>query len=756
MNKQNNTTNKPQRWFNNLPLDSKLTATVFTTTIAILAIISFALIAMTWISGTNSIKDNLSIHAKIIKNSATTALLYKDTEAALKSLDFLKEYHSIIDAHIIDSNNISLAEYGSEEHSTLHQKLPKKEGFHFIDDHITLTEFIYHENKKIGSMHIASDYSNLYNAIAWQAGFTLLVLVISFMIAVLIAKVLHNSISKPIKDLFYIVDKVSTNNDYSLRAKKTSNDEIGTLVDKFNEMLTVIEQSNKTIEKQNRNLLTAQSLSKVGNWEWNPTTNTVHLSPQALQLLDLPSNIVDPPLDFLISRLEDKYASSFKEAVGILLSREQSYTTVEYKIRLINGSSRSLVDELNVEYDSDGGIANIIGVTQDITNRKKTSDDLQMMERLDSISLFAGGIAHDFNNLLTIIMGYLDLAKTHAEEVNDPKIYQIIDQTEKATYRGKDLTHQLITFSRGNSPSKVPLSLKAVLPEIVNSVFRGSNITHTLNYKNNTLNINADHGQLRQAINNIYLNAKESMTAGGLVTTSSDLIILEQSNKQGLPPGYYVTIQIRDEGSGINKLDIQKIFDPYFTTKKDKQGLGISTAYSIIKNHGGILEVESQLNKGTEITIYLPAIEEEVTIDEIRSNLKEKGEGRILLLEDEEPIGRYISTLLTRCGYMVDHVLKGEDAIALYNKSIAENKLYKVVIIDLTIKGGMGGKEAIKELLQINPKIKAIVSSGYSKDPIMEDYKKFGFTASVSKPYRSIDLLTTISKTIKNEESEIN
>ena len=334
-------------------------------------------------------------------------------------------------------------------------------------------------------------------------------------------------------------------------------------------------------------------------------------------------------------------------------------------------------------------------------------------------------------------------------------MYKRLDQSEKAAYRAKDLTEQLLTFSTGNIASKETINFKSLLNESGNMAFSGSEIIHTLNYKENNLNINADPGQLRQVISNLYINAKQAMTLGGLVTTTCELVILGNNNPQNLKPGQYVKTSIEDEGAGIEEHNLRKIFDPYYTTKSTGHGLGLSTCYSLIKKHEGTIEVTSEVNKGTTFYLYLPATNE-AAIDINSSDESFKtGHGKILVMDDEKTIGEYITTLFNKFGYTVDHVLRGEDTIELYQKGLRDKKPYDVVILDLTIKGGLGGKETIEKLLEIDPNVQAIVSSGYSKDPIMENYKKFGFKVAVGKPYLSKDIFLAVSNLLKVPEVKI-
>ena len=357
-------------WFKKQTIEKKLSIIVFSSTTIALMVMSISLLTMKWITGTNDIKEHLLTHSLIIESNATGALLFNDKEKASEALDFLKAYPSIVHAVILSETNELFAKYSNSSHSHDH-RIINKNGFISDNSHITLTKHLYLGNEKIGTIQITSNFNQFYYSAIIYVGFTLLIISISLIISIKLSKIPKRIISEPIKTLHRTADKISKTHDYSIRAMKSSDDEIGVLVDKFNEMVEVIENNNHIIETQTKNLLLAQSLAKVGNWEWDATTNEVALSKQALQILDLPSNIDSPPLDFLVNRLDDDYAALFKEGIGILLSREQSSITVEYQIDLITGKKRRLVDELSVTYESDGRISKIIGVTQDITDRKK-------------------------------------------------------------------------------------------------------------------------------------------------------------------------------------------------------------------------------------------------------------------------------------------------------------------------------------------------------------------------------------------------
>ena len=746
--------NLPSSWFRSLPLEKKLTVTVFTTAAVALTLMAVSLISLKWVSGTNDLKSHLKTHALLIESSASAAILFDDYSGGQEALKYLKSFKQIDYASILTDDGDIFASYNFSGHSHTYDSTIE-EGYYDSHGHLTLTNHIYFEGEKLGTIMIAANYNELYNSIALYIAFTVLIFSIILFISIAMSKIPKNLISTPIKELCNSADRVSNTHDYTLRATKRTNDEIGTLVDKFNEMLDVIEANNKTINKQNKNLLKAQSIAKLGNYEWFPQTNEVLLSKQALQILDLPAHLKNPPLDFLINRLNDESATAFKEAIGVLISREQNSISVEYSITLINNTKRYLVDELTVQYGSNGDITSIMGVTQDITERKTIETDIQRAQKLDSIGILAGGIAHDFNNILTMIMGQLSLAKIEAEKTGSERLFNCLDKSENAAYRAKDLTSRLITFAKGSPIDINDLNLKLLIVESAEMAFSGSRIIHSESLNSDSYHVAGDYGMISQVINNIYINAVQAMENGGLVTTTLDKVTLKRGNSSNLPPGEYVSISIKDQGPGISKKDIPHIFDPYFTTKKTGTGLGLASCYSIIRKHKGSIEVNSELNKGTEFKIYLPASNDMSHDDVITTDNDSRfleGSGKILVMDDEDTICDYMQHILGKYGYTSDYSLNGEDALKLYMDALDKDP-YDIVIMDLTVKGGMGGKDLIKELVEVNPQVKAIVSSGYSEDPILVNHKQFGFTASVIKPFKTDKLLRTI-KLVMDEIKE--
>ena len=415
-------------------------------------------------------------------------------------------------------------------------------------------------------------------------------------------------------------------------------------------------------------------------------------------------------------------------------------------LTLVNLSGNRRIVELNGAPIRVGGeeMSGVVLAIRDVTEKHKFEQEILKMSKLESLSVLAGGIAHDFNNLLTAIMGNLSLAKIKMPE--DSKSFPILQKIEQAAQRAVDLTRQLLAFSKGGEPIKEVTSIVELIQETVSFILAGSGVHCEFDIDDELWAVDIDTGQISQVLNNIIINAMQAMPDGGTITISA-------SNFEGkpdvpLPAGKYVAFSITDEGPGIPKKILNKIFDPYFTTKDHGTGLGLASSYSIIKRHGGHIKVEAGEGEGTTFTIYLRASTQDVEKDEDVYQVSSQHSGKILIMDDEEYICDVSSHMLEYLGYEVKCVKTGEDAIEEYKKALDEDEPYGAVIMDLTIPGGMGGKEAINELLKIDPDINAIVSSGYSNDPIMANHRSYGFKDVISKPFRLSDVTQVLNRVL--------
>jgi len=402
--------------------------------------------------------------------------------------------------------------------------------------------------------------------------------------------------------------------------------------------------------------------------------------------------------------------------------------------------------EACVNYVLFGGNEYNCAFVRDISERKRVESELVKAHKLESVGLLAGGIAHDFNNILTGIMGNASLAKMSLSPQD--KAYKYVDNLETASYRAKDLTQQFLTFSKGGAPIKKRTSAAEIIRSSMQLALSGLKSTGELTIPDDLWFVDADEGQVSQVIINLIINADQAMPKGGNIRGICENIELDEANSFFLKKGMYVRISITDQGMGIPEEYLGKIFDPYFTTKEKGRGLGLASAYAIMKNHDGHISVESQIGVGSTFSLYLPAsvlpVIEQVETAEIVS-----GKEKILVMDDEEMVSTVVGEMLEHLGYNVAFAQDGEQALAMYSEALTSGRPFDAVIMDLTIPGGMGGKEALRRILQIDPDVRAIVSSGYSNDPVMADFRQYGFAGMVEKPFNLEKLSEQVSKVLR-------
>jgi len=359
------------------------------------------------------------------------------------------------------------------------------------------------------------------------------------------------------------------------------------------------------------------------------------------------------------------------------------------------------------------------------------------MDKLESVGLLAGGIAHDFNNILTAIIGNVSLMKMNIRNKNlddKEKLINLLTEIERASNQSKDLTHQLLIFAKGGNPILKTVFIGKLLRESANFALTGSNVLCDYNIPNDLWPVEIDEGQMNQVVHNIVVNAAHAMHEGGILRIVARNIAVDGKEILPLEKGKYVNISFEDGGYGISEENIDKIFDPYFTTKQMGSGLGLTTTHSIIKKHKGTILVDSQVGVGTTFNIYLPASQKVIEEKPTKTRVTLTGKGKVLVMDDEQMLRSVVSEMLQVLGYEAVCVKDGFEAIEVYIESM-RTAPFDAVIMDLTVPGRMGGKETIKRLLDIDPNVKAIVSSGYSNNPVMANHKEYGFKDVIAKPY---------------------
>ena len=392
-------------------------------------------------------------------------------------------------------------------------------------------------------------------------------------------------------------------------------------------------------------------------------------------------------------------------------------------------------------------IAHALRTAEIVRRQQRIETELARVQRLESIGILAGGIAHDFNNFLTGILGNISLARMRGD--SEDEIIERLMEAEKASLRARDLTQQLLTFAKGGELAKNIASIVDLLKDAASFALSGSNVKCQFFITDKLWPVEIDEGQINQVTSNIVINAGQATPNGGAIKLYAENMIVGSEHALPLPDGKYVKISIEDKGVGIPQEHLQQIFEPYFTTKQTGSGLGLATAYSIIKKHDGHITVESQTGVGTTFHAYLPAFPDETfTAEEDEVRITETGEGRILVMDDEDMVRKVLRDTLAVFGYEVTTAADGTTAIELYKEAAKSGNPFVAVIMDLTIPGGMGGMEAIQKLTEFDPDVKAVVSSGYSNDPIMTNFRECGFCGVIAKPYKMSKLNTVLHNVI--------
>ncbi len=369
----------------------------------------------------------------------------------------------------------------------------------------------------------------------------------------------------------------------------------------------------------------------------------------------------------------------------------------------------------------------------DVTKKIRMEEEIQKIQKLESVGILAGGIAHDFNNLLTAILGNISMAKIFSQA--GEKSLDRLNDAERATLRARDLTQQLLTFSRGGAPLKTSGSVKELIEDSSSFMLSGSNVTCEIITPDDLWPVEMDEGQISQVIQNMVKNADQAMPEGGRVTIQAENVVVTSEDPVPLHDGKYVIISITDQGVGITPQHLAKVFDPYFSTKQEGSGLGLAASYSIIKNHDGLITVESTQNTGTTFQIYLPASSKMPTPKKKSEEKFPQSGAKILIMDDDPDVLNVAKNMLGLMGYKTETAHDGSEAVQLITKAKHEGYPFDGVILDLTIPGGMGGLATVTQLSRIDPDVKAIVSSGYANDPIMADFKEHGFHGVIAKPY---------------------
>ncbi|MHA1584236.1 MAG: PAS domain S-box protein [Promethearchaeota archaeon] len=525
-----------------------------------------------------------------------------------------------------------------------------------------------------------------------------------------------------------------------------------------------------------------QKLANIGGWVWDTSSDTMQISEEFANIFGIINYRKKVSMQTLIKQyihpVDRRKVKLFSKNAKKMLS-----TSIQYRIIQPSGKIKWILasqPEIS-SYNSKTQKPILIGTIQDITDQKKFEEELQNMQKMESLYNLASGIGHDFNNILTSILGNISLMKYKLEKslnsLNfklDKDINDFILNTKQSIYRANLITNQLISFSEEKEMVMKRLDIRKAIKESVNFALHGSNVICEYNFADDLLQIDFDLNQISQVFSNLTTNAIQSMHGGGKI----DVNIQNINNPSilGLPLNYYrnyIEINFQDHGTGIPSEILPKIFDPYFTTKSMKSGLGLSTCYSIIKKHNGIITVDSKVGQGSIFHIYLPANDENEIYNNDFSDSTEKydqkkqsnepiqyqhqlneeehPQKRVLVLDDDEGILKLLNMMFNQLGFQVILTSNCEECINLFRESVESSNPFQLVILDLTIPGEIGGKNVVSKLKNIDPSVKAIVSTGYINNLVVKNYKEYGFSGKLIKPYSFEQLQNVIDKINKKK-----
>ncbi len=511
---------------------------------------------------------------------------------------------------------------------------------------------------------------------------------------------------------------------------------------------------DQLLREKQESLNLAQKIAHIGNWDWNIFNNKVWWSDETYRICGLFPADFGATYEAIIETVHPEDQEFVKKSIDDALFKNEPYN-IDHRILTPEGIERTVHQGGEVTYDQQGKPIRMVGTIQDISKLKKLEQDYLNSKKLEATATLAGGIAHDFNNLLGAIIGNLDMAREDAAPKSS--LHRDIQAAYTASLQAKELTRKFITFSSGGSLINRALDVEKLLSESISLVMSGSNATYDLDICNDIQQIIGDFGQLQHVFTNVIKNSIEAMPDGGNIKVR----VLNFTQKESKPSpslksGNYVKISIQDQGNGIADHVLPNIFDPYFSTKdrgvQKGMGLGLTTAYSIVQKHNGVMLGESSPENGTIITVFLPAVKgshKQSSEDNITSTLKvKKQSARILYMDDEELLRIVTQKMLTRLGHIAVTAKHGQEAIEKYKEAIDSGTPFDAVLLDLTVKGGMGGEKTLESLKNINGQIIALACSGYTSDPIMSNFTSYGFKGALAKPFKKEELAALFNQVL--------
>jgi len=507
-------------------------------------------------------------------------------------------------------------------------------------------------------------------------------------------------------------------------------------------------QAEEALRESERYLARAQEIACVGHWKLDPETHQVTGSDELFRIFGLRRD--EATLDAFAGVVHPEDRNYDLHHITRGMTHGESWD-IEHRLICRDGAEKTVRAIGEAVVDGSGKTVELVGTVQDITGQKQAEAEVRRAHNLESLGILAGGIAHDFNNVLTGVLGNLQLLQISLDEGSDE--HRMATAAIDSAARTRALTAQLMTFARGGAPVKETAAIGELVRKTTDLTLSGSNTRPHYEFPAGLSSVDLDVGQISQVVQNLVLNADQAMPEGGTLRISAENVEVPDGSLLPLEAGSYVKVSVADEGIGIPQDLVPKIFDPYLTTKEAGHGLGLAIAYSIIGRHDGHIAARSEQGVGTTFDFYLPASSEQPGTAVERSRELAGGEGRILLMDDEETIRETVGKMLERLGYEVNTACDGSEALRAFRAALEADHPYDLAILDLTVPGGMGGREAASELRDLHPEARLIVSSGYANDPVMADCRAHGFHDRVTKPVRIEELAAAVRGVLRDSEN---
>lgn len=710
---------------------------------------------------------NILLQASRMFQKEKTYILSNSPESSQTILEIVTKIEKLAQQIVArpDDNNQRLTAYRISKVASVYHDIFRR----YLDEQENLKQliqFMHHSQHQLASelrTFVDKELSISQRQVNRLQLFTMMVSIFAILLSILITLFLSARITRPLEQLKNSAKDI-LHGKLDTMVLIHSKDEIGQLGGIFNQMTLKLRQNFEDIHLYRNHLeelVEERTLDlKKEVAERTSAEQALRASEERLRTIvdQSPMGIILWDTDFKVRQWNKAAETIFgyraAEAIGMMAaqllaeSMQPHIEKIWHKLISTQTGIRSHNENIRKDgriihcdwfnspiFDASGKILGALSLVENVTERIRTEKELLKIEKLESTGILAGGIAHDFNNILTAVLGNINLSLF--DDNLSPKTRKLLISAEKASIRAKDLTQQLLTFAKGGEPIRESTSLAAIIRDSAAFVLHGGKVSCDYNLPDDLWYAIVDRGQISQVIQNIVLNARHSMPKGGTITIAGENV-LPADDSFSLLNGkkIYVKISIRDSGIGIPPELLDKIFDPYFSTKQEGSGLGLAITHSIINKHHGHILVNSEQGKGTEFVIYLPATSQKTATTDRKPAITLPSKPKnILIMEDDEAVMIVLRTMLKTLGHSVFSASEGREAISIYSERFKSSTPIDLVIVDLTIPGGLGGRETIAELHKIDPNVRAIVSSGYSNDPVMASFKDYGFCASVAKPY---------------------